>query len=863
VLEGKWAEVAIDKCGHYLASRLAGWNPKVIVALGNTALNKLTGFTGITNFRGYVFENRQAPTVAALHPAYIRRGKSQLLPTLVYDLQKALRIARGTYTDYMGHPSYVKPPYQLTPGVDEAWAFYNRVRDNQQLTLVYDIENPSTGDTEEDERESLAFDALVQIQFSLGKREGIAFPWEEPYITIARKILEETENDKAGHNIWLYDNPVMKVLHGIQVKGRLHDTLAMFHHAYPDLEAGLQKAVSIFDFPFPWKHLAGSDLAFYGCADVDAPHWMLEKLPEQMKAKGIWDGYVKQVKGFYPILVRMQDRGVGVNVEYREEFKGLLETKLAETDKELQATVPNAVLRPHPAKGYKTVPGEVVAFTERWEYHRALFEEQGKKMVTPLGEYVERQTGYQEREFEVKEDELGKSERDSLECMAMGVNGDGSSFDLLVSEIDNGSGQDTQKIVKVRRWCKLTPFSARSSQQVIKYIRWAAKQDKAGKRTKHVVPLTLKDKKETTSKEELERLYFNTGDPVYKLIVEFREYAKILSNDIPAWEPGADGRVHTTFTMAPASGQLSSRSPNIQNVVKHTKGESFRFKREIELGKGFRKMIVPAPGRVLMEFDKSSFHVVMLGREAKSANYIKIARADMHSFFTSYLIHQPIDPTMDYEELKERCKWIKKNFKGIRDTKAKPTILGVGLGLGANKLWHTNRENIESPTEAKNLLAILHDIFPEVFKWQDTVRLEAHRKGYLVSPWGFTRSFFDVFQNKKDPRTGKWRLMPGADSEKAIAFFVQNNAFGMMRHEMMRLERMNANERFWLVNTVHDSLVYDVVRKDQEYCYQVVTKVMNAPCKVLADSEVCPDGLVVTVECGVGENWSELKEFKV
>lgn len=872
ILEGaKYAESAINHCKQYLNGCLDSFQPKCTLAVGGLSLRELTGFSGITNFRGYAFNTRFGYVVGALHPAYIRRGKSQLLPTLVYDLQKALRIAYGQFTKFLGHPDYRLPNYCEHPTVDDAWGFYHRCAAGLNQLLVYDIENPESAEAEEDEREKLEFNELVQIQFSLGKDEGIAFPWTEPYIGIAKKILA-LENPKAGHNVWLYDNPVMKALYNIVPNGVVHDTLAMFHHAYPDLEAGLQKASSLFDFPFPWKHLAGENLAFYGCADVDSPHYIMERLPDEMKARGIWGsyedkkGYLGQVFSFYPILVKMQNRGVGVNIEYREQFKQTVTEKLGEVDKDLQAGVPIEVCRPEPAKGYKTVPPDVRAAIERYNYHKALFEGQGKTMVTLLSDYIFKQTGMVEREFEVKYDELGRIEKEAKGFV--GAPPEQCSMAGSGNAVGGDSRPDGR--IKVTRWARVAPFSARSSQQVVKYIRWASKHAPTKKLAKlHKVPQTLKDQKDTTSKEEMERLYFATQDLVYRWIVEYREYAKILSTDLPMWEPGPDSRVHTTFTFGPASQQLATRNPNIQNVIKHTKSEAFRFKREIELGKAFRRMIVPSPGRKIMEFDKSAFHVVMLGREAQSVNYIRIAKADMHSFFASHLLARggkpvrAIDPSDDINEIKEQCKWIKKNYKGVRDTKAKPTVLGVGLGLGGHKLWFMNRENISNQGEAKGLLAMFFELFPEIKAFQNAVRLEAYNKHCLMSAFGATRSFYDVYQKRKDPATGKWKLVPGADSEKAIAFKVQANAFGMMRQEMMRLERINANARFKLINTVHDSLVYEPNESDIELCYRTVTKVMNSPCKALADSVVCPDGLVVEVDCQIGDNWADLGGFRL
>ena len=272
-----YEESAIEHCKIHFERVFNAAKPKVILALGNTAFKTLSGYTGISDFRGYcVPSSMGVPVIGAFHPSYIRRGKSQYTPTLVLDLLKAIRVSKGLWTEHAGNPSYTHPKYIEHPSIGDAISFRNRVQENSNLLLTYDIENPESTEASEDEREDLSYNEITQIQFSLGKREGIAFPWEPPFIEIAKEILS-SENPKAGHNVWMYDNKVLRQLYNIQVNGRIEDTMWCFHHLYPDVEMGLGKVASWFDFPFPWKHLAGSNFQFYGCGDVDAPHWIMEE----------------------------------------------------------------------------------------------------------------------------------------------------------------------------------------------------------------------------------------------------------------------------------------------------------------------------------------------------------------------------------------------------------------------------------------------------------------------------------------------------------------------------------------------------------------------------------------------------------
>src|SRR5574343_1149225 len=64
VLTGAWyAPRAIDCCTPYLDETIRNLRPKSILALGDTALQKLTGHSGITKLRGYIFDTPYGPVV--------------------------------------------------------------------------------------------------------------------------------------------------------------------------------------------------------------------------------------------------------------------------------------------------------------------------------------------------------------------------------------------------------------------------------------------------------------------------------------------------------------------------------------------------------------------------------------------------------------------------------------------------------------------------------------------------------------------------------------------------------------------------------------------------------------------------------
>ena len=232
-------------------------------------------------------------------------------------------------------------------------------------------------------------------------------------------------------------------------------------------------------------------------------------------------------------------------------------------------------------------------------------------------------------------------------------------------------------------------------------------------------------------------------------------------------------------------------------------------------------------------------------------------------------------------------------------------ILGVGLGLGVDKLRSHNEDSFNPNEEeatiwlqanpkaqfyspiakamkpasyfpkaiqvmlaqekvgklaAKEVRTLVERLFPEVFKWQQKIRAQAHRDGYLVSRYGGIRWFHNVFE--WDAKRGQ--ETPGEDAEAAIAFFVQNDAFGKIREAMLEISRESSYGKY-MVNTVHDSLVFDLPSEDIEVeaAARHIKEIMERPAKLLKHPVLCPEGLACSVELSAGLNWHELKEVKL
>lgn len=434
---------------------------------------------------------------------------------------------------------------------------------------------------------------------------------------------------------------------------------------------------------------------------------------------------------------------------------------------------------------------------------------------------------------------------------------DGSKYEWFVDEGNIG-------------WIhKVYPFNPASVQQLTEYVKACGYdiREKTKKTAKG------KEKKESLDDDELARLDKETNDPIFSLIRTLREKGKLRSTYAEGYMPnGKDGRLHSTFTFMPATGQLSSRNPNVQVIPRDT-----------EDADEFKRCIRAREGRVLVNCDFTGYHALMLGYLADCPEYMRLSRLGVHDYVASYILRDKIhkmvyvdgdrgsvvltdelreetiehlkdlDLWISYDDktLKGKLSWIKNNHTYTRSKIAKPTILGVGFGMGANKMSETYPDSFPTKAHAQGIIDVVKRLFPAIFHYQEFITRLAHKQGYLISPFGAMRRFHDAMTYNQ-----RGELIGGEDAEKAKAFLPANCAFSVKKDVLIRLEEMGALERYYYILDVHDSLVFECPVELWEECVRVVVGEMMHPVELL-------DGLVCDVEAEVGPNYKDMKKVNL
>jgi uracil-DNA glycosylase family 4 len=921
-----WEFAALRHCRPNLDQAIADYRPRCIVSLGGVALRELTGEAGeargVTHLAGYclplaatrvpcdncishdsldVPRNQRMtdatcdqchgsgyvsgagviPTIANFHPSYLRRGKASHQGVFSRIIQRGLAIASGRDRAYMWgvdpddpatwrQPSGERLQYWTRPTLDQCRSVLAYLRANPNLWIAKDIETSESSSLDEDAREGFSDTEVRLFQLSYQPGTGIAIPYTGEFKQVIHEMIH-LPNPFYGHN---WDNFDHKVLRAAAAREgwtyaptqRCYDTLDMFHHWQPDLPAHLQFCSSFINFPFPWKHLAATDIEFYGICDVDADLRLGQFLATTLKKDNLWGegdaysltlGYTGQEREVRPVLAAMEDRGVPIDDAARLRLGAEFEAAQRELGKELAERAPVECQRVHPKDGYKGLPPEV----KKWatEHGWDLLYQGPAALATRLSIVK-----FQDPLTTAKDGTIEDGEWYSYQR---------KTFTITEAMIHPTTLEPTTSSANVERWCRVYDFNPNSSQQLIAYMK-----SKGHRVPKSKIEDEEGNQKDTTAAKELQRLAVKTGDDFYLKVIEYRGLTKLRGTYVDGFKPGADGRVHTTFTFQTAIAQLSARNPNTTNFPK--------LKPTPALAKAIRGMICADEGHVLAEVDFKSCHVITLGLLAGDENYTRLGRLDIHSFVAGHVLNlwdgEKIFGETD-EQLLARFKWLKSDSdrKRVRDDQSKRTILGIGNGLSAKGLWERFMEYFpardcpdcagtgkvqglrglkacpkckgtakQSGLQiAEEILSTCRRLFPKVFEYQELQRKEAHETQRLRTPFGHQRRFYEVY--RWDGKKGAWGH--GDQAEEAVAYRLANTAHAHMREVMKDMYRTELDCKYSLFNMVHDSLLWHFPEALLQEFTAEVLPVMMAPSRVMP-------GLWLGVEASYGRRWSDMRE---
>lgn len=329
-------------------------------------------------------------------------------------------------------------------------------------------------------------------------------------------------------------------------------------------------------------------------------------------------------------------------------------------------------------------------------------------------------------------------------------------------------------------------------------------------------PKMTKTKQYRTDEEYLQSLAAN--NPIIGLILEYRGIKKLLSTYIEALPQLVNpktGRVHTSYNQAVTStGRLSSSNPNLQNIPIRD-----------EQGREIRKAFVPADGDYLLfSADYSQVELRLMAHLSDDKNLLDAFRAgeDIHAATASLLFGVPL-PEVTPEQRR----------------RAKTANFGIIYGISAFGL--SQRLNIPR-TEAAGIINGYFRSYPGVQAYMERVIAQAHDEGYVTTLFGRKRFLPDIRSANANVR--------GLAERNAINAPIQGSAADIMKLAMIAVHRefAQAGLRSKVILQVHDELVVDMYKPEQEQVTEIVVKAMEGAVALK---------VALTVDYGIGTNWIE------
>lgn len=306
---------------------------------------------------------------------------------------------------------------------------------------------------------------------------------------------------------------------------------------------------------------------------------------------------------------------------------------------------------------------------------------------------------------------------------------------------------------------------------------------------------------------------------VPRLVLEFRQFSKLKStyvDALPLLLNQCTQRLHTTFDQTnAATGRLSSKNPNLQNIPIRT-----------ELGREIRAAFIAEPGCVLLAADYSQIELRLLAHFSGDPLLVEAFRRgdDIHSLTASQVFGVP--PMLINAEHRRRAKAV--NF-------------GIVYGLSAFGL--SQQLGIEQK-EAKKFIEAYFEKYSGVRSFIDRTLETARAEGKVRTLHGRIRPIPDI--NSKNPN------MRGFAERTAVNTPLQGTAADLIKLAMIRLDADLRERKLKSRMTlqVHDELVFEVPENEIETMRELVKERME---------QVYPLKVPLQVEVGVGKNWRDLE----
>ena len=268
------------------------------------------------------------------------------------------------------------------------------------------------------------------------------------------------------------------------------------------------------------------------------------------------------------------------------------------------------------------------------------------------------------------------------------------------------------------------------------------------------------------------------GGAIISDILDYRQLSKLKSTYIDVLPALADseGRIHTSFLQTgTATGRLSSRNPNLQNIPVRT-----------DEGRLIRSAFTPSEGTVFLSADYSQIELVVLSDASQDPGLMEAFNTgtDVHRYTASMIFGRPVGDITDQER-----------------RIAKTINFGIMYGMSAFRL--SNELGIPR-REAAAFIDMYFQRYAGVKSFVERVEEEARKNGFVRTRFGHVREVLGINSSNKVERAGAERV--------AVNTVIQGTAAEIMKIAMISIADALRNGGYStkILLQVHDELIFEV-----------------------------------------------------
>lgn len=342
----------------------------------------------------------------------------------------------------------------------------------------------------------------------------------------------------------------------------------------------------------------------------------------------------------------------------------------------------------------------------------------------------------------------------------------------------------------------------------------------------------------STDAESLEKL--KHMHKVVPMILEYRELAKLKNTYLDPLPRliGADGRIHTHYAVDTATGRLSSKNPNLQNIPSSAKATEGRPAYGAEVRKAF-----------------------------KAENGYKLLAADYSQIELRIAAHFSGDPTM-MEVFKNNGDIHRATAEELGVDRRTAKIVNFSILYGVSSYGLAASVGI-AQEEAQLLIDKYFVAFPKLKQYIEELIKSAREKGYVKTLFGYKREIPELHSPIASLRNFGERAAvntpfqgTAADIIK-LAMITLNSKLQISNNKQIPNFKSQIQNKLTdqpinqstarLILQIHDELIFEVKNDQINEVAKIVKEVME---------NVVTLKVPIIVDIKVGDNWEEMEEIR-